>query len=403
MLRRGPGADDVGRAWVERNLPEQPKVVPPGVFVCAADGRLLGHLPYRAPPADWLRLLEAISGVAQGTPFRDARPGLARLEDQLRRGVEVADALADWLSSHPTDHEGALWAWLLLGAARYRAGDVDGARALWRRVAAADHPLRHRAEYHLRDQRTWPTRMHADLGDVPSERDPAPARSGRPLEFAWVPPGTFTMGGTPAWLDRELPVRQVTLSRGLWMSTTTVTRSHWADFEPGRFAEPSDLPATGISFRDAEAFCGFLTERDGVLHRLPTEAEWERAARGGVEGAQYPWGDAPIGPERCNYGLPAPVVVASHPPNPYGLYDMVGNVQEWTSDPFAERAYDGPAAVVDPQGPSAPDAGLPLRAVRGGLCGGDVCEVMCRVSFRLGVMEEYAGHSMGLRVVREGA
>ena len=80
MLRRGPGADDVGRAWVERNLPEQPKVVPPGVFVCAADGRLLGHLPYRAPPADWLRLLEAISGVAQGTPFRDARPALARLE-----------------------------------------------------------------------------------------------------------------------------------------------------------------------------------------------------------------------------------------------------------------------------------------------------------------------------------
>lgn len=92
------------------------------------------------------------------------------------------------------------------------------------------------------------------------------------------------------------------------------------------FDEPSQ-PVVGVSWFDAVAYCAWLDARC----RLPTEAEWERAARGGVEGALYPWGDDPR-PEYAMRAMSGPARVAQSPPNAYGLYDMCENVHEWCSD-----------------------------------------------------------------------
>ena len=425
MLLRGPGVDDVGRAWVEAHLPaDHLAIAPPGVFVADGAGELLVRIGYREPAPRWLEALRPL--VPDPPPAwadQGERPLLRRIEAALQSGrSHKADAaLRAWLDAYgASDPDGAAWAKLLRGVAAYRRGAGEAARTHWTAVITEHpgHPLVHRASYHLKDSDTWPTRPHADLVGapalpVPTQPPPAPEHvpvpgtlvDGLGLELVPIPAGSFTLGGSPAFLARELPTHRVTLTRPLLMSATVVTSEQWAAFSGEAVADDPTLPRTGISFAAAEAFCAWLSERESARYRLPTEAEWEWASRGGLEGACYPWGDAPITPERCNYLGPRPVPVRSYPPNGYGLYEMVGNVQEWTSDRYRERAYAeraaDPAACVDPQGPASADRGLPLRVVRGGQCGASVIQLFCRNSFRLGLFEEYAGGSIGLRVVRE--
>jgi len=414
MLLVGPGIDPPGRTWVEANLPDgHLAVAPPGVFVCDAEGSRIAHLEYRTPPETWLTVLGALVGGAS-REWSHARPELLSVEAALRSGLTqgLRRTLTGWLERNP--HEsGAAWAKLLLGVEAYRSGDISTAHAHWRSVLHdhPHHPLAHRARYHLYDGETWPTRLHPDLAGAPSllpTPAPSPTTDGatspslpRPLRMVSIPAGTFTMGGSPAFLSRELPTRRVTITQPFAMSDTVVTCAQWAEFD-GLPVEHPNLPKTGISFRTAHRFCDWLSRRDNATYRLPTEAEWEWAARGGIDGAVYPWGDEAITPAHCNYLGPRPVRVASYPPNAYGLFDMVGNVQEWTSDFFREHAYaeQGPTAT-DPQGPPSADQGLPLRVVRGGQCGAPVIQLFCRNSFRLGLFEEYSGGSIGLRLVRE--
>jgi sulfatase modifying factor 1 len=127
----------------------------------------------------------------------------------------------------------------------------------------------------------------------------------------------------------------------------------------GESGDP-DLPVTSVSWFDAVEFCRRLSERWNLPVRLPTEAEWEFAARGGVEGRLYPWGDElPViaagrwkdGPER----------VGQDAPNGYGLFDMCQNVHEWCSDWYDPAYY----AVSPAKNPSGPAHGT-RRASRGG-------------------------------------
>jgi formylglycine-generating enzyme required for sulfatase activity len=139
----------------------------------------------------------------------------------------------------------------------------------------------------------------------------------------------------------------------------------WRDGEPP--ADRLDHPVTLVCIDDALAYCAWLASSTEVAIRLPTEAEWEKAARGGLAGKRYPWGDE-LDPGHANY-LPDPSLKAMHStkpvrsyaPNSYGLYDMAGNAWQWVADWYRPDYYR-----TSPSGnPRGPASGR-LRLVRGG-------------------------------------
>ena len=146
--------------------------------------------------------------------------------------------------------------------------------------------------------------------------------------------------------------------------TGAAAPQHWPDGEMA--ADTSDHPVTYVSWNDARAFCSWLTERvdagEGGAH-LPTEAQWEFAARG-VEGREYPWGDDRPTPEHANYqesGIEDTAQVGEHAggATPEGVHDLAGNVRQWCLD-WYERYQDAPQE--DPVGPEEGDD----RTLRGG-------------------------------------
>lgn len=212
------------------------------------------------------------------------------------------------------------------------------------------------------------------------------------LEYVYIPPGSFRMGCVPGDDDcyyNEKPRHRVTISKGFWMSKTEVTIEAYRKFlkatgrkppEPPDFFQESDHPIVNVIWEDAKAYC------EWIGGRLPTEAEWEYAARGGEDGKKYIWGDGdmPIvnGVKQANipdeaykrdlkkakiklrwgyewwivsgyddgYGLTTSPV-GSFAPNGFGLYDMIGNVSEWCSDRYGEAFYGSQASLIDPVGP----------------------------------------------------
>jgi formylglycine-generating enzyme required for sulfatase activity len=126
-------------------------------------------------------------------------------------------------------------------------------------------------------------------------------------------------------------------------------------------------PMVHISWNDAQAYCEWLSEMSGQRFRLPTEAEWECAARGGLEGQNYPWGDEdPVGRAVFDLLWTGPAVIpeaGSCPPNPYGLHDMAGLVWEWCRDYYHRRYYELPEATEPDPVNEAPSL---HRVMRGG-------------------------------------
>lgn len=191
-------------------------------------------------------------------------------------------------------------------------------------------------------------------------------------EMIVIPAGEFLMG-CDCGADNERPVHRVFVDEfaiGRFAVTNWLYQSfienagHQAP--PGwndpRFNHP-DQPVTSVSWFDATAYCEWLSEKTGKLYRLPAEAEWERAARGGLEGKLYNWGDdAPqLQPNYSELWLNGPERVGQRPPNGIGLHDISENVHEWCSDWYDERYYlDSPSS--NPRGPLI---GI-RRASRGG-------------------------------------
>lgn len=185
--------------------------------------------------------------------------------------------------------------------------------------------------------------------------------------YVQIPHGSFAMGSVEGQED-EAPVHIVTVD-AFELAIYPVTRAQYQAFitatrhpEPRDWyaagLQPSDYPVVGVSWDDAQAYCAWRGNA-----RLPTEAEWERAARGGVEGQRYPWGDdIPAwipGNGRGPLTSPWPVTLGA--PNGFGLFGIAANVHEWCADWHLRDYY----AISPAQNPRGPETGR-RRASRGG-------------------------------------
>jgi formylglycine-generating enzyme required for sulfatase activity len=191
-----------------------------------------------------------------------------------------------------------------------------------------------------------PPEWHADLPIAPFE---PPTRL--------IPAGPFWMGSDTDQ-EAERPRHSITLP-AFRMGTTPVTNAQYAEFlaqtpthpEPRRAGwflrkppvDKATHPVVGVSWHDAVAYCAWLCKATGRRYRLPSEAEWEKAARG-TDGRRYPWGEEWIeGAANVNRNGTTPVTAHPAGAAPSGCLDLLGNVQEWTNTPagWEERIYRG--------------------------------------------------------------
>jgi formylglycine-generating enzyme required for sulfatase activity len=192
--------------------------------------------------------------------------------------------------------------------------------------------------------------------------------------------------------DEERPAHRVTVAP-FRMCCYQVTNSHYAAFRKVAF-ECATLPVTSVSWFDATEFCVWLAAQWGIAVRLPTEAEWEFAARGGMEQHLYPWGDEAV-TSRENYAgrwAKGPEPVATSEPNGYGLFDMCENVHEWCSDWFDAGYY----AVSPPENPQGPETGT-RRSSRGGAWRHQI--KIARCAARSSIPPEFRYADYGFRIV----
>lgn len=288
-------------------------------------------------------------------------------------------------------------------------------------------------------------------------------------DLAWIPPQTAVLG-SDAHYPEEAPAREVDTA-GFWMQRQQVTNADYAQFVdatgyvtvaerpvnpedfpgappenlvPGsmvfrRTPGPVDLrhinlwwvwtpgacwnhprgprsslkgrenhPVVHIAYEDAQAYAGWA----GL--DLPTESEWEAAARGGIRGAAYTWGDEPEQPGRrlanywhgefpylpeTGYGTTRPV--GSFEPNGYGLFDMAGNVWEWTSDWYGEDHTATSCCAVDSYDPNQPQFRIGRKVIKGGsfLCADSYC-MRYRPAARRPQMVDTGMSHIGFRCVR---
>jgi formylglycine-generating enzyme required for sulfatase activity len=230
----------------------------------------------------------------------------------------------------------------------------------------------------------------------PERPEPKPPQPGQSytepttgMEFVWIQPGCFTMGSPETEKGRstnEIP-HQV-CPKGFWMGKYEVTNAQYQRFEPGHDSgsyesynlNGPDQPVVRVTWQEAVAYADWLSGKTGLRFRLPTEAEWEYAARAG--GAGYrPWGDDPN--QACRYaniydetarktkplpwanypcedGQAVVAPVGKYAPNRFGLYDMLGNVAEWTCSEYDSAYAGGETRCADP------NAAGGRRVLRGG-------------------------------------
>jgi formylglycine-generating enzyme required for sulfatase activity len=189
-----------------------------------------------------------------------------------------------------------------------------------------------------------PAKLSLDLG------------GGVKMDFVLIRPGSFMMGSEKG--DDEKPVHKVTITRPFYMGVYKVTQAQWKAVigdNPSSF-KGDDLPVEQVSWEDCQRFVAKLKEKagQGMICRLPTEAEWEYACRAGTK-TEYCFGDDEGGLGeyawyRANSeGKTRPV--GQKKPNAWGLYDMHGNVWEWCEDGYS-AGYYAKSPEADPKGPS---------------------------------------------------
>jgi len=245
------------------------------------------------------------------------------------------------------------------------------------------------------------------------------------MKFVRIKPGTFLMGGLQKSLPKDLakrkfmddgdpdeqPVHKVKISKPFYIGAYEVTNAQYEKFDPTHrylrgklgFSIENDEAVVFVSWYDAKAFCKWLSEKEGLPYRLPTEAEWEYACRAGTKTAFSSGNSLPsafhknVG--RCWYPDPersrgrgdvVALNVGKTPANPWGLYDMHGNVEEWCEDWYGpyEAGYQ-----IDPVGRADGN----FKVTRGGSHSTDLYYL--RSANRMGTIPEERNWLIGFRVV----
>ena len=226
-----------------------------------------------------------------------------------------------------------------------------------------------------------------------------------PMEFAFVPPGTFLMGSPPGELERQEDEVQhrVTLATGFYLGVHPVTQAQWravVGTNPSKF-KGKTLPVGNVSWDDCQTFCENLGRKTDGRFRLPTEAEWEYACRAGTT-SPFSFGDT-ISTDMANYDgnyaygdgkkgvyRQKTTPVGKFPANAWGLHDIHGNVWEWCAD------WYGPVDKSDETNPEGPQSGV-FRLLRGG----SWCYYpqQCRAAYRYSHDPALALFNFGCRVL----
>lgn len=211
------------------------------------------------------------------------------------------------------------------------------------------------------------------------------------MELVYVPPGQFMMGSDRGKSD-ETPVHRVSISQGFWMGKYEVTQSQYesvAGENPSSFKDCAGCPVENVSWNDATEFISQLNAKnDGFVYSLPTEAQWEYAARAGTMGAyagnlnDMAWYGENSGSKTHQVG--------TKQPNSFGLFDMYGNVQEWCEDWYGN--YSG-GDVTDPKGAASGT----VRVMRGGAWNYGVA-FNTRSAYRQWVLPTFRNYNNGFRV-----
>ncbi len=230
------------------------------------------------------------------------------------------------------------------------------------------------------------------------------------ISFRLIPGGYYLLGSPvsePGRYADEVISHRVRVD-AFYIAVTETTNAQYARFlkatgHPAplywedKNLNASNQPVVGVTWNDATAFTRWLTQVSGVPHRLPTEQEWEAAARGGLTGQPFPWGaEAPDagGVFRANFrndrtakdGFLLSAPVGSFPPNGYGLFDMAGNVAEWCLDRYHP---------LNSGGPFKPEV---LRVLKGGSWFSQARDLRCAA--RQAAAPDYSDGYIGFRVVR---
>jgi formylglycine-generating enzyme required for sulfatase activity len=297
--------------------------------------------------ADLAFALEALSDPGQPTTFA-RREGRTRTRTGVIAGSLVALVALAWAAwflwprLHPASHAS--------GAAELRAGDKDGQQGEEHKAK-----LVHAKKVEEHSATVVPVASRTEKGALASAGK-VKVNPSDGLKYVWIPPGKFAMGCSPDDLEcepDEKPAHEVTITKGFWIGQTEVTQAayeHVIGRDPSVSQAP-ELPVNWVTWFQANGYC------QAIGMRLPTEAEWEYAARAGNVNDRY--------------GVPAEIAwyfgnsqqqthpVAQKQANSYGLYDILGNVAEWTADWYGPYTAH---SAVDPKGAAEGE----FRVVRGG-------------------------------------
>ena len=349
-------------------------------------GEVIGRLRSAGMPQTVLDAVRAATG-----PAERKRQAEQALWESMKESQEPT-AFEDYLRRYP---EGQF---AEPARQKYRDLKVDGMRAEMERALAAgqwdaaDGKIRDLLSVVTENDEIGGWRRQIAEGREATARAPGTKKVNLKdgLTYVWIPPGTFTMGCSPGDAecdDGEKPAHQVTITSGFWLGQTPVTQQAYQRvrvYNLPSYFKGANLPVENVVWNEAKAYCA------AIGGRLPTEAEWEYAARAGSTGSRHGnldeiawyWGNS----EGKTHE------VGQKQANAFGLFDILGDVWQWTADwygPYPPGAQSDPFGAVSGQ----------FRALRGGSWSNNPENV--RVSLRLKGVPGSSNGGIGLRCVGE--